>query len=91
MSIFEGIMLICFGVAWPISIIKSLKSKSAGGKSSIFSYIVLLGYVSGIINKLINNPNDAVLYLYIFNFAMVLIDLLLLYRNKRLEKLDRKN
>jgi len=86
MSIFEGIMLICFGVAWPVSIIKSLKSKSTAGKSSFFLYIILLGYVSGIINKLINKPEDIVLYLYILNFIMVFIDLMLLYRNRDLEK-----
>ncbi|MEI6603001.1 MAG: hypothetical protein WCL54_05900 [Clostridia bacterium] len=86
MSIFEAIMLICFGVAWPFSIMKSLKSKSSGGKSVFFLYIILLGYIAGVINKLLNKPGDIVLYLYILNFVMVSIDLILLYRNKRYEK-----
>lgn len=89
MHVFEAIMLICFGIAWPVSIFKSIKSRNSGGKSSLFSYIVLLGYAAGIINKLINN-NDIVLYLYILNFMMVLIDLILLYRNRRLENLKKK-
>ena len=32
MSIYEIIMLICFGAAWPFSIYKSLKSKSTKEK-----------------------------------------------------------
>ncbi len=89
MSIFEGIMLICFGVAWPVSIVKSIKSKSSGGKSSFFLYIILLGYIAGITNKLLNKPDDIVLYLYILNFVMVFVDLMLLYRNKRFEKMNK--
>lgn len=83
MSIFEIGMLICFGAAWPANIMKSLKSKSIKGKSVIFLYVISLGYVMGIINKLINNL-DIVVFLYAINLVMVLIDLGLYYRNKRL-------
>lgn len=83
MSIFEAIMLICFGAAWPVSIIKSYKSRVNSGKSVIFLFVIVLGYISGIIHKLIYNY-DAVIFLYILNIIMVSIDISLYYRNKRL-------
>lgn len=86
MSIFEIGMLVCFGFAWPISIRKSIKTKSIEGKSLLFIYIILLGYLFGMAHKLIYNL-DFVLALYALNFLMVFTDLLLYYRNKKLLKL----
>jgi len=85
MHIFEAIMLACFGAAWPMNILKSLRSRTAGGKSIIFQWAVVVGYISGIINKLLYS-RDIVLVLYIINLAMVLVDTVLIYRNKRLDK-----
>jgi len=82
MSIFEIGMLICFGFAWPTSIMKSLKSKSIEGKSVLFLYIILAGYLFGMLHK-INHSLDLVIILYFINFTMVFIDLMLYYRNKR--------
>lgn len=87
MSIFEAIMLICFGAAWPFSIYKSYVSRSVQGKSSFFLIIVLLGYVSGILHKLFFQF-DMVIYLYILNFIMVSIDFVLYLRNSRLGRLQ---
>lgn len=84
MSIFEIGMLVCFGIAWPFSILRSIRSKSTGGKSVGFLFVILAGYVSGIANKLFFRF-DNVIYLYILNFAMVLIDTVLWFRNKRRE------
>jgi hypothetical protein len=85
MSIFEAIMLLCFGAAWPFSIIKSYKSKSVAGKSPYFLIVVIIGYISGIINKLLYS-NDIIMYLYILNLLMVATDLALYYRNVKLAK-----
>lgn len=82
MSIFEIAMLICFGFAWPTSIYKSLKSKSIEGKSVIFLYIILIGYMMGMAHKVFYNL-DFVIILYGINFIMVLTDLLIYYNNKR--------
>ncbi|WP_458861849.1 hypothetical protein [Acidaminobacterium chupaoyuni] len=78
MSIYEAIMLICFGAAWPTNIMTSLKNKSTKGKSLGFLVIIEIGYVAGIINKLVYS-RDIVLILYIINFVMVAIDLTLYY------------
>ena len=83
MSIFEAAMLFCFGFAWPLSIYRSYKSKTNGGKSLPFLYVIFFGYLSGITHKVLYNL-DPVIVLYILNGLMVFIDILLYYRNNRL-------
>ncbi len=83
MSIFEIIMLICFGSAWPFSIYKSWTARTNQGKSPWFLVIVLLGYISGIIHKILHNY-DGVVFLYGLNGAMVFIDMIIYMRNRRL-------
>lgn len=78
MSPFEVGMLTCFGIGWPLSIIKSLRTKQVAGKSPLFMSIVILGYASGILHKIIYYY-DRVIWLYILNFAMVSFDLFLYY------------
>jgi hypothetical protein len=90
MSIFEALMLLCFGAAWPFSIAKSLKSRSTAGKSPVFLLILLAGYLFGIIHKILYSRNF-VLGLYILNASMVSIDLGLWIFNKRAESRGRKD
>lgn len=85
MSIFEIIMLVCFGAAWPFSIYKSIKTRRTDGKSLVFLLIVIVGYLSGIINKLLYKP-DFVIWLYAINATMVSTDAVLWLRNRRLER-----
>lgn len=82
--IFEILMLACFGAAWPFSIYKSYKSKSTGGKSVYFLIVIMVGYVSGILNKLFYHY-DYVIYLYLLNLVMVFTDTMLYLRNKKLQ------
>ena len=81
-AIFESVMLLCFGSAWPFSIYKTWKTKSSKGKSLFFVSILLVGYAAGILFQVVGKFN-AVLYLYILNFVLVGIDLVLSirYRN----------
>ena len=83
MSIFEIIMLVCFGAGWPISIYRTWRVKSSHGKSLLFLMVIATGYVSGTIHKLLNDP-DPVTLLYIMNGLMVSVDLLLSWRYRRL-------
>lgn len=85
MSIFEIIMLVCFGAAWPFSIYRSYTSKSIAGKSPYFLLIIILGYVAGILNKMFYNY-DQVVYLYVINLMMVSTDLMLYIKNSKLQK-----
>jgi hypothetical protein len=72
-------MLLCFACSWPISIYKSLKTKFVLGKSPAFEAIIILGYIFGIIHKLVNDF-DIVTFLWIFNLMLVSFDLILYYR-----------
>ena len=83
--IFEMLMLICFGIAWPFSIWKSYRSRMNSGKSLPFMIAVFLGYVFGMIHKCFNDM-DFVIYLYALNALLVSIDVLLYIRNARLER-----
>lgn len=91
-SIWEVLFLLCFAVSWPISIAKSLRTKVVIGKSPIFMGLIILGYIFGIVHKLLYNP-DIVTWLYVFNATLVAIDLALYFtyvgRNRR-ELLNRK-
>ena len=85
--IFEAVMMVCFGLAWPVSIHKSWRSRTNKGKSLVFLGIIFVGYLSGLIHKLWwQDKVDGVVWLYILNAAMVTIDVLLYWRNNRIEK-----
>ncbi len=79
MSIFEAVMLTCFGISWPISIAKSLRTKVVAGKSPMFMIILCAGYMSGLIHKILYSY-DWIIVLYAANLIMVAIDLFLYYR-----------
>ncbi len=85
MSIFEAVMMLCFGFAWPFSIRKSYVSRSNKGKSIWFLIIVLFGYTCGIIHKIFYNY-DNVIFLYALNFSLVLTDTFIYFRNYRITK-----
>jgi hypothetical protein len=84
-KIFETIMLLCFGFAWPFSIYRTWKTKTSTGKSMVFLCIILLGYVSGFFFK-IYGTLDEIICLYILNSTLVTIDIVLTlkYREKQL-------
>ena len=82
MSIFEAAMLISFGISWPVSIIKSLRTKVVVGKSPLFMVIVCVGYLSGIIHKAVYSL-DWIVALYCLNMALVAVDLALYLKFSR--------
>lgn len=84
MSVFEAVMLLCFGVSWPISIAKTLHTKVVVGKSPLFMAIVAFGYVSGVIHKALYSF-DWIIILYAMNAVLVATDLTLyfMYAPKR--------
>lgn len=85
-QLFEILMLVCFGAAWPFSIHKSWTSRSTSGKSLVFLWVIVSGYCCGIVNKIVNNAFQAVFWFYIADLAMVATDLVLYYRNRRIER-----
>lgn len=87
MSIFEAIMLICFGASWPFAVFKTYSTKSVKGKSRLFLTLIILGYIAGMVNKILNSM-DIVFWLYVINLLLVCTDfvLCLIYRNREENK-----
>jgi hypothetical protein len=79
---FEAFMLICFGSAWPFAIVRSWRSRVAGGKSPLFLMIIFAGYISGICAHFWREFSPVV-YLYGLNATMVAIDLWLVLHFRR--------
>ena len=84
-TVLESIMLICFGISWPVSVYKSATARSTKGKSLIFMLAIIVGYFAGIAGKIIDGQLNYVLVLYIVNLMFVSIDLALYFVNKHRE------
>ncbi len=67
-------MLLCFGISWPISIAKTIRTRTVAGKSPIFMVVIILGYLCGVLHKLFY-AYDWVVFLYVLNMMMVAVDL----------------
>lgn len=94
-EILEIIMIVSFGLSWPANVLKSYRARTARGKSISFLCLIFFGYIAGIASKFTNEAYMAafsekwyVLFFYFLNIFMVGIDILLYFRNARL---DRKN
>ena len=85
-QIFELIMLACFGLSWPISVYKSIRSKSTKGKSIVFIIAIIIGYIFGIVGKIVNHQLTYVVAFYIINLIVVSIDLVMYFINAKREK-----
>lgn len=81
-NICEALMVCAFGISWPINAYKSYKSKSAEGKSLLFSVIILIGYFFGITGKIVTDQINYVFIFYLINVAFVCLDLTLSINNK---------
>lgn len=78
-KVLEAVMMICFGVSWPLSIYKTYKVKNPSGKSVAFLWLIIIGYVSGMVGKIVGGNVDWVIGFYALNTVMVGADLGLVY------------
>jgi lipopolysaccharide export LptBFGC system permease protein LptF len=76
---FEAMMMICFGISWPVAIAKTLRTRNVAGMSLFFLVVVELGYLAGILSKLLGRL-DWVVALYIMNFLFVATEITLYLR-----------
>ena len=86
-QVFEMVMLICFGLSWPFNITKSLRSRTAKGKSVLFEVCIIIGYLCGLAGKFIADNITYVAVFYVLDIAMVSIDLVLTCRNRKLDRM----
>ncbi len=92
-EILEVIMIVSFGVSWPFNVVRSYRARTAKGKSPVFLCLIIFGYIAGIAAKFMNEAYMAaidekwyVLFFYFLNLIMVSADLVLYFRNRRLDR-----
>jgi len=81
-------MLVCFGVSWPIDILKTLRTRVTAGKSVGFMSMVFLGYCLGMAAKLViasqaGRPVETVFIMYALNAFFVAVDIALYLKYSR--------
>jgi hypothetical protein len=94
LDLLEALMILCFGLSWPISIYRSYQSRTAKGKSLFFEVFLWIGYVFGIARKFlqlhIGSGLDFLFYLglcfYCLNLIEITIDMALYFRNTKLDR-----
>lgn len=84
--VLEAGMLVCFGISWPFNIAKSLRSRTAKGKSVIYEILVVVGYFFALAAKIILGDVNYVMIFYIVDILMVTTDIILTFRNGRLDR-----
>ncbi|MCI5649244.1 MAG: hypothetical protein MR332_07410 [Fusicatenibacter sp.] len=93
-NLLEALMILFFGLSWPISIRKSYVSRTAKGKSLFFEVFIWIGYVFGIARKFLDysaNPARGWVFFlawafYFLNIAEITVDILLYFRNVKLDQ-----
>lgn len=85
-ELLEAIMMICFGFSWPISLIKNFRARTAKTMSLQFILLIIFGYVAGIFAKIISGNINYVLIVYLFNLAIVTVNLAVYFRNRRIDR-----
>lgn len=85
-AIFETIMLVCFGLSWPINVVKAYKAGTTKGTSLPFILLIITGYIAGITAKIVNGQFNYVFIVYIINLVIVMLNVVVYFRNYRLDK-----
>ena len=85
-AIFESIMLVCFGLSWPINVVKAYKAGTTKGTSLPFILLIITGYFAGITAKIVNGQFYYVFIVYIINLVIVMLNVVVYFRNYHLDK-----
>ncbi len=84
-TILEFTMLVCFGLSWPVNLMKAYRSRTTKGTSLPFILLITVGYAAGIAAKFVGGQVNYVLAVYVLNLIMVLLNLAVYFRNRRLD------
>lgn len=95
-SIMEMMMVVCFGISWPLNIVKAWKARTAKGTSLLFYFFIWIGYVFALTGKFVliyaNAPQPwyvtvhwYVMFFYFVNIIMVSAGIGIYFRNKLLD------
>lgn len=82
----EATMLVCFGLSWPMNLVKNFKAGTAKSMSLKFILLIIFGYLAGISAKLLTHQLNYVLIVYFLNIAIVSLNLGVYFLNKHKDK-----
>ena len=82
----EALMLLCFGLSWPVSLIKNIRSGTAKGMSLMFTVLIIIGYIAGISAKIYTGNINYVLLVYIWNIVLVVGNLIVYFVNRNKDR-----
>ena len=81
-EIFESIMLVCFGLSWPMSVVKNIRAHTAKSMSLPFILLIISGYIAGIAAKVYSHNYSYVLVIYLINLCFVSANLIVYFVNR---------
>lgn len=84
-EVLEALMLICFGLSWPLNAYKNYKAGTAVGTSWQFIALITLGYFAGIAAKFVSGNLNWVLVVYFINVICIAANWVVYFRNCRLD------
>ena len=84
-SVLEALMLLSFGLSWPINALNAWKARTAKATSPAFLALITFGYVAGIAAKFVGGNVNWVLWVYLFNLVALIVNDLIYLRNLRLD------
>ena len=90
-NILETLMIVFFGVAWPLNLYRAIRSHTAKDKSILFDYFALSGYLCGVASKILFENFNLAFYFYFPNIIMVATDIIIYYRNRKLDLVSDRN
>lgn len=89
-ELLESTMLVCFGLSWPMNLLKNIKAKSAKTMSLQFILLIIAGYIAGICAKLYCHKFNYVLVVYLLNLVVVSANLAVYFINRHYDRQAQK-
>ena len=89
-AVLEALMLVCFGLSWPINAYKGWKAGTAAGTSWQFILLITLGYLAGIAAKFVSGQINWVLAVYFLNLVFLAANWAVYFRNRGLDRAARQ-
>ena len=83
--VLEALMLVSFGLSWPVNALNAWKARTAKGTSLAFLVLITFGYIAGIAAKFVGDNITWVLGVYVINLVMLVANILIYVRNSRLD------
>lgn len=84
-SVFETVMLVCFGLSWPLNVMKAYRARTARSTSLPFILLIFTGYIAGITAKIAAGQINYVFAVYLINLAIVFLNIVVYFRNLALD------